>query len=108
MANFIWKITQIKVKNYDNLQNVVVIVDWNYGDSQGISSIAGACELGTPEASKFIDYSSLTEAEVIGWIEQNLGATYIQNLQNKILENIELSKNLPISKPLPWVAQGEA
>lgn len=108
MANFIWKITQIKVKNFDDLQNVVVLVDWNYGDGQGISSIAGACELGPPEASNFIDYANLTEAQVIGWIEQNLGATYIQNLQNKILENIELSKKAPISKPLPWAAQGEA
>jgi hypothetical protein len=104
MKNFQWKITDIKVKDYEELHDVAVSVDWNYGDIGGISSIAGVCQLGVPEALGFISFPDLTENEVIGWVEQNLGAAYIQNLQNKILQNIEEIRSLPISKPIPWLA----
>lgn len=102
MTNFQWKITGIKVKKYKDLENVVVIVDWNYGDRNDVFSIDGSCQLNAPDVDKFINYADLIESDVIDWVKQVLGETYIENLQNKIAQNVDQIVNAPVAKPLPW------
>ena len=104
MTNFVWKITELQVKNENNLQDVVVIAKWKYADSENTAFIEGGCQFGPPMPQNFTDFNGLSENQIIGWIEANFGAVYIQNLQDQILQKIEVAKNAPVVKPLPWGA----
>lgn len=55
-------------------------------------------------SESFVDYSALTEEQVISWLEQNLtqqfGEDFITKLQAELETQIESSK--PAPKNIPW------
>jgi hypothetical protein len=70
-------------------------------DENGTSaSISNSYPLPEPNPEAFTDYSTLTEENVIGWLEGNLDVGYLQT----VLANEIASKyNPPITPlPLPW------
>jgi hypothetical protein len=63
----------------------------------------GACSIALPEAESFIAFESLTEAEVIAWVEATLDIAAIDSALDMQLDN---QKNPPIiSKKAPWITE---
>jgi hypothetical protein len=57
--------------------------------------------IGTKNDDSFIEYSSLPEATVMGWVRTCLGSTYMDNVEASIIAKA----NAPTinETPLPWV-----
>lgn len=97
-----WKITNLSViLEYRGLQNVVRNVQYTVtANVDGVErSYKGICHLRGP-SENFIQYDSLTESDVIGWVHAVLGPQ-----KNTIEEKLAVV-NKPTAKmanlPLPW------
>jgi len=54
----------------------------------------------------FTPYSSLTQAQVIGWVQESLGAQGIANFEANVQGQLNSLANPPVSpvtEALPWV-----
>lgn len=110
-VTYTWHINQLTAyPTYENQTDVVFKVQWNYRgvDANGIGSSRGAItEITFDPAEKFIPYSELTEAEVLGWVKAVINAEQITQMETEIVGDIDYqiaqaSANNPISPPLPW------
>jgi len=105
MITYTWSIFKLDCAPSENgLTNVVKVIHWilQAQDDNGTStSLSNSYPLPSPSPEAFTDYSTLTEATVIGWLEGNLDVGYLQT----VLANEIASKyNPPItSLPLPWM-----
>lgn len=64
----------------------------------------------TPDASAddFIDFDSLTEATVIGWVQEALGgAEKVAEIEAALQAKIDEDKNPTIAVGLPWATIAE-
>jgi hypothetical protein len=116
-----WNIQQLDcVPQEDGHTDVVVKAYWNVTaissegksiiDSDGNNAISpySARAYGTQSftydsGKAFIPYTSLTQGEVVGWVQEGMGIDAVtalqENLDNQIAEQI----NPPIvTPPLPW------
>jgi len=105
MNTFNWTIAQLDcIPELDGVQDYVVTVHWRYGITNGTYStdIYGAQGFPqSPESENFIPFAELTEADVIGWLENSLDVPSMQTNLTTALDNII---NPPIvSPPLPWL-----
>jgi hypothetical protein len=102
-CTYTWVIVQLDcAPNYEGLQDYVVNVHWRYGaqfesyytdmyGSQSFSEVAGP---------NFTPYAELTKLQVIGWLEESMDVT---QMQNQLAISIENMVNPPIVVlPLPW------
>lgn len=100
-----WVISQMDTApSDDGLTNVVKTVHWRYQASEGafFAEVYGSIGLSAPDAANFKPYASLTEADVVAWLEENLNVNDIKNNLNGQIENL---KNPPIvNLPFPWVS----
>ncbi len=92
------------------LQNVVNMLHWRRSaqtadydpttDTGYYVDVYGAMPLTSPDPNDFILYENLTKDDVIGWLEENLDVTDMQENLNK---RIDLLIN-PVEEtlPLPW------
>ena len=76
-------------------------------ENPGPSSIYGQVYGQTPvtyvAGSPYTPYANLTNAEVIGWVQEALGENGIANIKLTIDAQIENQTNPPvINLPLPW------
>lgn len=110
--NYTWKVTGIKTQNVINLDgatlaDAVVQTYWRVVgvDEHGHEgAFAGATPLSAdnvPEAS-FIPLSSLTEEQVLGWIQTQVYANYWDHVQERINEKIAEQEITAVD--LPWAA----
>jgi len=66
-----------------------------YG-SQGVTLDSGAT---------FTPYDELTEAQVIGWVQDAMGAEQVAAYEANVAQQIENQINPPVvTPPLPWSA----
>jgi hypothetical protein len=105
MITYTWSILQLDCAPSENgLTDVVKIIHWKFAgiDENGVfASLNNSYPLPEPTPESFTDYSSLTEATVIGWLECSLDVGY---LQTRIANEIGSQYNPPITPlPLPWV-----
>ena len=105
MITYTWSISQLDCAPSENeLSDVVKIIHWILyaQDENGISaSINNSYPLQSPSPEAFTDYSTLTEATVISWLESNLDVDY---LQTRLANEIASQYNPPIAPlPLPWI-----
>lgn len=88
----------------DGLTDVVTTVHWIYTgtNEDGINAnVYGAQAVPSPSPEAFVPYPDLTEAEVIGWMEETMDAGA---LQLNIAEQIELIINpVYVTLPPPFV-----
>jgi hypothetical protein len=106
MITYTWNITQLDCAPSENgLANVIKTIHWTYtaqetdGD-QLISSCNNCYPLTSPTPEQFVDFETLTEEQVIGWLENSLD---ISVLQNNLANQIITQRNPPIAPlPLPW------
>jgi len=86
----------------------VVNVAWTLTgvDSQYTASIGGNSQFSVQEGT-FTPYNQLTAAQVIGWVQEQLGETGVSNTEACVQGQINSMINPPVSpemQPLPWVA----
>ena len=109
MITYTWSISRLDCAPSENgLTNIVKVIHWGLTgvDENGVSSsMSNSYPLPSPSPEAFTDYSTLTEATVIGWLESNLDVGYIKS---KLSNEIASQYNPPItSLPFPWIKAEE-
>jgi hypothetical protein len=93
--NYTWKITSLKKANSNNLENVIIGTRWECigtDDTDGVSgTFVGATpfSLNSVNSDNFIEYSSLTEEQVLGWIKNHVSGSTPTNYWDHISERIQ-------------------
>ena len=105
MITYTWNISQLDCAPSENgLTNIVKVIHWGLTgvDENGISaSMSNSYPLSSPSPEGFADYLTLTEEDVIVWLESNLDVGYIKT---KLSNEIASQYNPPItSLPFPWI-----
>lgn len=101
--NYTWKIISMKVKNIDDLEDVVIQTYWEKKgiDEEGNEGIfSGATPLTiSSNTSNFIDYKDLTQDVVLSWIIPIVDNNHVDK---QIMKRIESKKNVIKEPSLPW------
>jgi len=96
-----------------NTDNGVVVAHWRATDSEVVGtdddavthsgSSYGTCGF-TPDASAdgYVDYDSLVEEDVIGWVKDSMGEEAVTGVEDSIAAQIADSKAPAISVGTPW------
>lgn len=98
------------VPQEDSRTNVVVTAHWSLSATDGTytSSAYGTQSFNYDSGEAFIPYDSLTQNEVVLWVQQGMGADAVNALQESLNKQIQNQINPPIvTPPLPWAPQGE-
>jgi hypothetical protein len=116
MTNYVWKIISLEATGESN---VVTTAHWALEIKDGNTSLAslrGASKFGNtisnngivpisvppyPNPDTFIEFSSLLENDVIGWVQKELGDSVIRNIQNELKSQIQKQNEINVSN-LPW------
>jgi hypothetical protein len=103
-----WTIQAIDcVPQEDGHTDVVVVAHWNVQGTDGTytSNVYGTQSFTYDSGKAFIPYESLTEPEVVTWVQDAMGAEGVASLQANLDTQIENQINPPIvTPPLPWAA----
>jgi hypothetical protein len=111
--NYTWELTNLKRKNTDTIQNIIVQTNWKIGtDENGnVGSFSGATpfELSTVDPDNFVSYEDLTEEMVLGWIQSVVIGSYEEHVNEKIAEQIEaiVSPVVSVTSGFPWQPEDE-
>lgn len=103
---YTWSISQLDTAPLENnLENVVKVIHWRYhaNDGTNATDIYGSVNLDPPDPLSYVPYASLTEVEVISWLENKLNSELEEmkvSLNHK-LENI--TNPMTINSNLPWL-----
>ena len=95
-----WNVNTVDVYPTDEgHSNVIYNVHWRLNatdtqvDAEGnpyTASVYGTQALDTSDLSGFIDFDSVTSAEVQGWVESAMGAEQVQSLKDSLDAQIAL------------------
>jgi hypothetical protein len=107
MANsYSWIISQLDCyPTQDNKTDVVFTVHWRRQATDGThtADIYGSQAVTLDPSATYIPYAELTEADVIGWLEDAMGAETLAAQVAALDQQIENQINPPVvSPPLPW------
>jgi hypothetical protein len=108
MTEYIWSILQLNCyPKIDNKTDVVVIAKWLLtGVGKGATATSGGLmQFPLPVGDNFTPYEDLTEAQVIGWVQDELGIVGIEETKVIIeqqINSIIATPYPPIPQPLPW------
>jgi hypothetical protein len=105
---FEWVISQLNCAvESEGLPDVINMIHWRYnatqvdGDKVWFADTYGASSVAQPNPQNFIPYADVTEAEVIGWLEEILP---VEAMQLALENNIALQINpVEVTLPLPWL-----
>ena len=103
-----WIISQLECyPEHDNHTDVVFVVHWRRQATDGThtADIYGSQSVTLDPDAPFTAYADLTEAQVIGWLEDAFGAETLAAQVASLDKQIEDQINPPVVRPpLPWVA----
>jgi hypothetical protein len=107
MTTFTWAVTALYTETVATEQNYVVIANYTVVGVDGTYSaeLSNTARFSTASVSPFIPYEDLTEAIVIGWIQDELGPDGVSNIEACIQGQINSQINPPVvpqNTPLPW------
>lgn len=99
-----WKITGMKVRDINDLENVVIQTYWekkgvDEDGNEGIFNGATPLKLSS-NTDNFVNYSDLTQDIVLSWIIPIVDSTHVDQ---QILKQIENKKTPILELDLPWV-----
>jgi hypothetical protein len=92
---------------YEGNADVVFTVHWtlNATDGEHTGGVYGSVGLTLDPDAPFVPYASLTEAQVIGWVQAALGEEQVDAYEANVAEQIANQINPPVVHPaLPWGA----
>jgi hypothetical protein len=103
-----WKINQLECyPQADGHTNVVFTVHWDRLATDGTynARIYGSQAVTLDADAPFTPYADLTEAQVIGWLEEAFGPETLAAQEAALDKQIADQINPPVIRPpLPWVA----
>ena len=107
MTTFTWAVTALYTETVATEQNYVVIANYTVLGVDGTynAELSNTATFSTASVSPFIPYEDLTEAIVIGWIQDDLGPDGVSNIEASIQGQINSQINPPVvpqNTPLPW------
>jgi hypothetical protein len=102
-----WNIASLgTVPTLDNLTNAVVAVTWQCQGQQlkiNSSDVLTATRTGTiyvtPNTNSYTPFESLTELQVMTWVNENLGADAMMMTNQQVIADIYQQQH---PKTLPW------
>ncbi len=101
-----WVISQLDCyPTQDNKTDVVFVVHWRRQATDGTynADIYGSQAVTLDPSATYIPYAELTEADVIGWLEDAMGAETLAAQKAALDKQIEDQINPPVVRPaLPW------
>jgi len=109
MTTITWSIEQLSCyPEVDNYTDVVFSAAWRVNGTDGTynATVYGSQTL-TPYDGKtpFTPYADLTQAQVIGWVQDAMGESQVAAINANIEQQIENQVNPPVvNPPLPWIA----
>ena len=111
MLTYNWKLNSLKKTSAANLSNVVIGTTWTLTGTDA-DNYSGTFSGATPfkvaelDPSSFIDYNSLTEDIVLGWVQAVVVGNYKDHIDEQINKQIRDKKN-PVEEAtgnnLPWI-----
>jgi len=113
MTTITWSIEQLSCyPDVDNHIDVVFSAAWRVN---GVDDTSGTPLYATVYGSQsispydgktpFTPYADLTQAQVIGWVQDAMGSEQVAAIVANIEQQIENQVNPPIvTPPLPWIA----
>ena len=105
-----WQLTSLKKTQANNLDHVVVQTYWkkigtNENGVTGEFSGATPFNPGLIDPNNFTEFSALTEAQVLSWIQGQVTGSYEEHVNSRIAEQIQ-AKVTPIEdvsgNSFPW------
>jgi hypothetical protein len=105
---YTWTISSLDVApSDDGMIDVIKVAHWRYratDSTDGISSeVYGAQGFATPDPASYTPFDSVTEAQVVGWIEDSIGEEGMASMDASLVVSIENIRNPPIvTLPVPW------
>ena len=116
---YTWTVLSVSTANQDNLQDVVVGVKYQISNGKINTINYKKLRYGNQEyfdqatqtmvkipADTFMPFSTLSEKQVIFWVQDALGQDNVNKLQEQ-LDNMMLPTDTLTPKDLPWVAKDE-
>ncbi len=105
-SSVVWGITRLDAyPALDGATDVVVTAYWKLTGSDGvyIAATQGAVSFALDPSQPFTPYASLTETQVVNWVQGVYGPATTLAMEAGIASEVELLANPPIvSPPLPW------
>jgi hypothetical protein len=92
---------------YEGEADVVFTVHWTLigTDETYVGSVYGSVGVSLDEGATFTPYEDLTEAQVIGWVQDALGAEQVAAYEANVAQQIADQIDPPVvTPPLPWSA----
>ena len=109
MTHYIWKIPETSYNDSDGFifKCTYYVEAWENSDRSGASSTYFGDISFTKPSSGYINYSSVTEANVIQWVKDALGSTKINEIETKLTNEINqfiyTTTNVATTKTgVPW------
>lgn len=106
-----WVIQQLDAyPEYEGNTDVVFTVHWqlNGTDGEYTGHVYGSVGVSLDEGSTFTPYADLTEAQVIGWVQDALGEEQVASYEANVAQQIADQIDPPVvTPPLPWAEGAE-
>jgi hypothetical protein len=101
-----WTVVQMQAyPEMDGEADVVFVVHWVLNGTDGTynGSVYGSVGVTLDEGAAFTPYASLTEAQVIGWVQDALGEEQVAAYEANVAQQISDQVDPPVvTPPLPW------
>lgn len=109
---YTWSIAALECyPEYEGQTDVVFTVHWTLNGTDGTynGSVYGSVGLTLDEGATFTPYADLTEAQVIGWVQDALGDEQVAAYEANVAQQIADQANPPVvAPPLPWAPPAAA
>jgi hypothetical protein len=102
----VWNIVRLEAyPELDGETDVVFTCHWVLSGTDGTynGSVYGSVGVTLDPDAPFVPYASLTQAQVIGWVQDALGEEQVASYEANVAQQIENQINPPVvTPPLPW------
>lgn len=110
MISYAWTIPSLEVAPSDNgLDDVIKAAHWRYratDSADGLTAeVYGAHSFAAPAPASYTPFEEVTEADVIGWLEDLIGEEGMDAMNAGLNTQIENARNPPVLACIPpWAA----
>lgn len=103
MSNtYTWKIQELERNVADGGVTVAHYTVFCTDGTETISAYSTVSFAPNADADDFVAYDDLTEAQVIGWVKDALGAETVANIQTQLDAKLDEKVNPVVATGKPW------